>query len=493
MLRELLKLPRETEWIEFKLNQAEPQEIGEYLSALANAAALAGKPMAYMAWGVDNESHDVLGTQFRPAATKVGNEELENWLLRLLTPKIQFQFHELLVDGHRAVLLEIDRATHQPVQFQGHEYMRIGTYKKRLKDFPEKERALWRLFDSAPFEHGIAADRASDDDVLGLLDYPTYCDLLRLPLPSDKQQVLSVLAGDELIKRSDGGGWSITNVGAMLFAKRLNDFQGLRRKAVRVIEYDGIARLKAKGERVGTKGYASGFGALMTFVNSVVPSNEVVGQALRKTVPMYPPSAVRELVANALIHQDFFVTGAGPTVEIFANRMEVTNPGKPLIAIDRFLDSPPRSRNEALASLARRMGMCEERGSGVDKVVFDTEFFQLPAPLFEVADDSTRAVLFAHIPLARMGKDDRVRACYLHACLKYVNREYLTNTSLRQRFGIEPHNSAAASRLIREAVIAGMIAPVDEEASKRLMKYAPWWAASGPTNRAERHGELKSV
>lgn len=127
-----------------------------------------------------------------------------------------------------------------------------------------------------------------------------------------------------------------------------------------------------------------------------VPSNEVIEKALRKTVPMYPELAVRELVVNALIHQDFFVTGASPMVEIFADRIEITNPGQPLVATDRFLDTPPRSRNEGLASLMRRMGVCEERGSGVDKVVFQTEVFQLPAPLFEVTGESTRAVLFAH-------------------------------------------------------------------------------------------------
>jgi predicted HTH transcriptional regulator len=164
-------------------------------------------------------------------------------------------------------------------------------------------------------------------------------------------------------------------------------------------------------------------------------------------------------------------------VEIFADRMEITNPGEPLIAADRFLDTPPKSRNESLASLMRRMGICEERGSGVDKVVFQTELFQLPAPLFEVTGESTRAVLFAHRPLTKMDKEDRVRACYLHACLKYVNREHLTNTTVRERFGIEPQNIATASRLIREAVEAGAIAPVDPDSAKSHRRYVPFWAA----------------
>jgi predicted HTH transcriptional regulator len=219
-------------------------------------------------------------------------------------------------------------------------------------------------------------------------------------------------------------------------------------------------------------------------VNGLIPSNEIIEEALRKTVPMYPTVAVRELVANALIHQDFFIRGAGPTVEIFADRLEVTNPGAPLVGADRFLDLPPQSRNESIASLMRRMGICEERGSGIDKVVAETENFQLPAPLFEVRGDATRAVLFAHRPLDKMDRDDRIRACYLHACLKYVNNDQLTNSSVRARFRIEEKNSATASRIIKEAVEAGVIVAVDPGAGRKFMRYVPRWASHGPAGTA---------
>ncbi len=207
-----------------------------------------------------------------------------------------------------------------------------------------------------------------------------------------------------------------------------------------------------------------------------MPTNEVIGAALRKTVPMYPELAVRELVANALIHQDLSITGAGPTVEIFDNRLEITNPGKPLMSPDRFLDTPPRSRNEQLAGLMRRFGICEERGSGVDKVVSQTEFYQLPAPLFAISGDNTSAILQAHRPLTQMDKDDRIRACYLHACLKYVSQEAMTNATIRERFGIEKQNMSTASRFIREAVDSGLVLPYDEKAAPKLMRYIPFWA-----------------
>lgn len=477
LLRELTKLPHETEWVEFKVNNDAPDDIGEYVSALANSAALSGKAHAYLVWGVSDEDHSVVGTAFMPRSTKVGNEELESWLLRLLEPKIHFVFREVMLDTRRVVLLEIDCAFRHPVKFKGHEYVRVGSYKKNLKDFPEKEREIWRVFDSTPFERLIAMERVSDDEVLTLLDFEAYFALLELPIPASGARILEALNSDGLVCANDAGSWGITNLGALLFARRIDRFAALERKAMRVIEYIGLSRVEAVREQLGSRGYASGFSGLIDFINGMLPSNEVVGHALRRTVPMYPVLAVRELVANALIHQDFFVSGAGPMVEVFADRIEITNPGTPLVDTNRFVDSPPRSRNELLASLMRRIGTCEERGSGWDKVASQAELYQLPAPLVEVLQENTRVVLFSPRPLARMDKADRIRAVYLHACLRHVSRQSVTNASIRERFGIEKQNSASASRLIKEAVDAAMIVPFDPDAGNKAMRYVPFWAA----------------
>jgi len=209
----------------------------------------------------------------------------------------------------------------------------------------------------------------------------------------------------------------------------------------------------------------------------MLPGNEVIGEALRKIVPMYPELAIRELMVNAIIHQDFTMTGTGPMVEVFDGRLEITNPGEPLMDTRRFLDTVPQSRNEALASLLRRAGICEERGSGIDKVVSETEVYQLPAPLFEVAGRHTRATLFAHKPFAEMDRADRIRACYLHACLQYVQRKQMTNSSLRQRFGIEEKNRAQVSRVISDTIDAELVRPHDPESeSRRHASYVPYWA-----------------
>jgi len=477
LLHELTQLPKETEWVEFKLNNDHLEEIGEYISALANASALHGKANAYVVWGVHDATHELVGTTFRPSQARKGNEEVENWLLRLLEPKIHFRFIEFEVDDKNIAMLEIPRAAHHPVQFKGVEYIRVGSYKKKLKDFREKERALWRVFDETPFEQQVAAERISGSDVLQQIDYPAYFKLLDSPLPETRDAILARLADDHMIERRQDGQWKILNLGAILFAAELSDFRHLARKALRVIEYVGEGRVNTKREYEGHMGYASGFEGLIGFLKGVLPENEVIGEALRKNVPMYPELAIRELVANVIIHQDFTVTGTGPMVEVFDGRLEITNPGEPLMDTKRFLDTPPQSRNEALASFLRRIGICEERGSGVDKVVFQTELYQLPAPLFEVVGGHTRAVLFAYKAFGEMNKEDRIRACYLHACLQHVRRKNMTNTTLRERFGIEEKNRAQISRVISETTDAGLVRAYNPESeSRRHASYVPYWA-----------------
>ena len=215
---------------------------------------------------------------------------------------------------------------------------------------------------------------------------------------------------------------------------------------------------------------------MIEYIMAQTPANEHVGDVIRAETSMYPQAAVREVVANALIHQDFGVTGGGPMADIFPDRIEVTNPGEPLIEIERLMDAPPRSRNQALAMLMRNVGICEERGRGIDTVVDLIEAWQLPAPSFEAVEGSTRVTLFAHRPLTRMSKAESVRACYWHAVLKWVgSHDYVTNASVRKRFGITKDNHATASRLLRDAVAENRIRVANPLDGKKAWKYLPWW------------------
>jgi predicted HTH transcriptional regulator len=476
-LTELLALPNEAEWVEFKKDNTNPQEIGEYLSALSNAAALHRQPFGYIAWGIEDDTHAVIGTTFKPHKTKgKGNEDLEPWLARSLSPRVDFSIHEFELDGKPVVLFRVQAANTAPVAFSGIEYIRVGSHKKPLRDYSEKERSLWAGFASTAFESGVASSGVSAADVVARLDYEAYFRLMQVRLPDTQAKIIDRLADDGIV-RKQGDVFDITNLGAILFARDLTQFGRLGRKSLRVIKYKGTGRTQTEREwkdPPAVAGYAAGFEAAVAFINSQLPENEHITEALRKQGRAYPDIAIRELVANTLIHQDLTVTGSGPMVEIFDDRIEFTNPGEPLVDPQRFIDMPPRSRNEALAGMMRRLNICEERGSGIDKVILAIEMFQLPPPDFRVPQGSTRVLLLAPQTFAAMDRAERVRACYQHCVLCWVENKVMTNASLRQRFGIADENYSMASRVIRDTLDEGLIKK--ENADDSAKKYVPFWA-----------------
>jgi predicted HTH transcriptional regulator len=302
--------------------------------------------------------------------------------------------------------------------------------------------------------------------------------LTQAPLPENRSQIVEALRQAEMVSYDVETEWSITNLGALLLAKDLREFPALSRKAPRVVRYDGRGRASTIRRQDGQRGYAAGFDGLIDYLMALLPQREIIEGALRTTVG-YPVLAVRELVANALIHQDLSITGMGTMVEVFDDRIEITNPGKPLIPVDRFIDLPPRSRNEKLSGAMRRLRICEEQGSGWDKVTAAIELHQLPPPLVETQENATRVVVFGPRPLARMEKADRIRAVYQHACLRYVMHENMTNTTVRQRFGLDDKARPTASRLIREAVNARAVVAYDPTVGNKSLRYVPWWASPG--------------
>lgn len=476
-VRSLLANHDECEWLEFKSSQQDPEEIGEYISAIANSAALVGRETGYVIWGIEDGTREIVGTTFRPDKKKVNGQELESWLLHHLHPRLDFKWREVSFESRAVVLLEIPGAVHTPIRFRDHEFVRVGSYKKRLKEYPEKERTLWMRCSPQPFEVQPAMSGATASLVLELLDHEKFIVMSGSPEPSSACAAVSQFESEGLVRRESTDTYSITNLGALLFARSLARFSGLGRKILRVVEYQGGNRVKRLREKAFESGYAVAFEEAIRHLNSRIPKNEVLGEAIRREVPMYPALAIRELVANAVIHQDLLVSGVSPLVEIFSDRIEITNPGEPLIHPLRFLDAPPRSRNERIASLMRRLGICEEVGSGIDKVAFELELYQLPAPDFQTLPSHTRATLFAHKELSEMDRDDKVRACYLHAALECVSHRQMTNASLRKRLGIPDDRYPMASKIISETVEAGLIRPHDPgNRSRKHAKYLPFWA-----------------
>ncbi len=474
---------RESEWIEFKHNNEDPNMIGEYISALANSATLHNIAKAYLVYGIEDETFKMIGTEFKPKIKKVGNEELENWLHRLFEPSVEFVIYEIECDDLIFSIFEIDCANHRPISFSGAEYIRVGSYKKKLKDHAEKERKLWSKFSSFCFEEDIAKKNLSSKETIELLNYKSFFSLMKISYDeniNNEEYIINKLHEYQLIKIDKQtlqiSNISITNMGAILFANNLSNFPSLDRKKVRIIKYKGNGKFNTEFEQEEQKGYAIGFQSLIKFIMDKLPRNEIIKDAIREDLALYPEIAMRELIANALIHQDFSVRGTNPMIEIFDNRIEIINSGKPLIDILRLIDYQPKSRNEKLASLMRKMGICEERGSGIDKVIMNIELFQLPAPKFIAEDDFFKVIIFAPLKFEDMDKDDRIRATYQHCSLKFLNQEYMTNSTLRKRFGLQDKQHSKASKVISDTLERKLIKPADpENKSTKHIKYIPFY------------------
>ena len=471
----LTSLTTENEWLEFKHNNFSSEEIGKRISALANGACLKKQRFGYLIFGVEDTNHTIVGTNFKPNTDKIGGEDIEHWLIKMLSPKIDFRIYEYTINEKPLVLFEIPAALDYPVRFQHKAYIRIGSYTKELTEYPEKERQIWNKASENVFETEIAKSNLSSDEIVKMLDIQKYFDLINIPYPSTREGIFDRFIRENFISIEQNN-YSITNLGAILLAKNLRDFERLNRKAIRILTYNGKNRVNILKDHIEPKGYANGFEDAIEFISSQLPSNEEIGKALRKPISRFPELAIRELVANAIIHQDFTETGTGVLIELFQDRVEITNPGKPLITTLRFIDEY-KTRNEKLADCMRRLGICEELGSGIDKVIIETETFQLPAPEFLEMERHTKATLFSYMEFKDMSKNDKIRCCYQHCCLKYVSNEKMTNKSLRERFKIDPRNSAMVSRIIEQAIFNGLIKSDDNEnTSKKYSKYIPIWS-----------------
>lgn len=480
LVNNLRKYESETNWFEFKCNNYDPDMIGQDISALANGAAYAEKTCAYMIWGVDDKTHDIVGTEYDQYTLKVGNQEIESWLRNLISKNAEFEFHKIEIkdkDGENktVVVLIIYKATNQTVTFKKVDYIRVGSYTKKLNDYPQIQAQLWDKIRNSSFEEQFAMQNLSLQDALQYLDYSAYFDIREIPIPTNIQSIAHYMEEESIIVREDNGQYAITNLGAILFAKKLSSFSRLERKAVRVVQYQDKSRLNMLKEDVGNKGYALGFDGLLKYIEALLPTQEIIEGAKRETISPYPLIALREAIANALIHQDFSITGTGVVIEIFSNRIEITNSGIPLVDIYRIIDNPPKSRNEKLASLMRRLKMCEELGTGWDKIIISCELQQLPTPHIDIYEENTKVTLFSKVDFFDLSTNDKLWACYMHSCIKYIQGEFLTNSTLRERFGLEEKSSASISRLIKEACEKNYIKKL-EETAPRHSKYIPIWA-----------------
>ena len=467
-----LELP----WCEFKQNFHSTEELGANISALANMARIHWRSDAYIIFGINPGDHSPVGTTFNPRLQKgKWNEDLIPYLQRQLSWFFWFNFFEVndYKDSLRMVVCIIQPATISPVTYENVSYIRIESYTKPVKQSKTLEAQLWETLLHSNFDTDIAMSRVTEVDIFELIDWKWYCEAMKYD-PISEDNAKEKLVQENLIIPRDGL-FDITNACAFLFARDLANF-GLKSKSPRVITYRWNNKLHTINDQKWSKWFAIAFPGLINYVISQIPKIENI-EIIRKSETNYPKVTLREFIANAIIHQDFHTKWSEVLIEIYDDRIEISNPGTPLIEVDRFLDHPPKSRNEIIADFMRRAGHCEKRWSWVDRALAALQVEKLPNPKIEKSDDFTRVTLYRYKSISKLTNDEKAQAIYWHCVLTYIlENEAMTNDSVCDRFNIEKQNSAIASRLIKWAVDLWKIKPFDPNSKTRKhRKYIPFW------------------
>jgi ATP-dependent DNA helicase RecG len=375
----LCREPNETEWLEFKKNRYEPQVIGEYLSALSNSSCLAGKPRAYLLFGVEDDTHAVVGTDFDPYATKgKGNQDLLLWLSLGLHPNIGFEPRVVDHPQGRVVLFEINPAWGRPVQFYGKAYIRVGSSKTELSKHPDKEHAIWTrrtdwsaqvceratLADLDPAAIGKAREQfkikhpAQSSEVDGW-DDETFLNKARLTIHGGVTNSALLLLG--------------SSESATLLSPAVAKISWILKDAQnRELDYEHFGPpFILQVDRVLQR--------IRNLTLRMLPS----GTLFPQEISQYDPWVVREALHNCIAHQDYGLRGRINVVDT-PNAILLTNVGSFLPGdVEKVIrqDAPLEIyRNPFLAEAMVNLNMIDTQGGGI-KRMFQTQikrFFPLP-------------------------------------------------------------------------------------------------------------------
>ncbi len=449
------------------------KRLTEHLSAFSNHPG-----GGFLVYGID------------PSGTPIGIDEdaiqktttqLTNLGRNAVEPPLALDHGVDAYESVRLLVIFIPESPVKPVHLRGkgldEAFIRSGGTTRKAS---RQEIGTLMLHSRTPrWEELRASLLLTDAELIARLDAEPILKISERPIPTTEDQMIEWLAGEKFIVREPSGGGYVTNLGAIAAARKFSDFEDLSRKAIRVVVYDGLNKAKTKHEREGKIGYAVGFPGILAYIMSLLPQSEVIESALRRKRTVYPEIALRELLANALIHQDFSISGAGPLVEIFDDRIEMSNPGGllPSKQLDRLIGTQPESRNEQLAKGFRRYKICEERGSGLFKAGIEVELYGLPPMEFSAGSNYFKVTLYSPRTFAQMSARERLEACRQHTILKYLSDSWMTNTSLRERLKMPERQRSMVSVLIQEALDNKFIRQVDPaNKSRKFAKYVPYYA-----------------
>ena len=352
-VRELCSYEYEQEWFEFKENWFQPETLGEYVSALSNAAAFHGKPCAFLVWGVTNDTHKIVGTDFNQYRD-YHSEPYQTYLARHLSPSVNFSFEESKIDGKRVVVLVIPAASEVPTSFKEKRFIRIGSSKVNLRSYPKREIQLFKILsgrvemiESLPSKYtdltfsklfgyygskGILLKKGTFVQNLGLKNRDGEFNLLAQLLSDNSHFPIRVSIFNGETKASP------------LFSVREFGYNSLLYSLDDLLRYGDVLNLIQADER-----------------------DRVVE---RKDVPLFDNLAFREAMINAVLHNRW-AGGHEPMVSVFSNRIEILSRGSipPAQTMEGFFHGVSVPVNERLSEIFLQLHISEKSGRGVPKIL----------------------------------------------------------------------------------------------------------------------------
>lgn len=336
----------ETEWLEFKSNYLSCENIAKDISALSNGAALLGRPFAYLIFGVEDGTHEVIGTTYNYQKAKKGNEDLEPWLNRIIEPNINFKFYEFdYSDFKKVLLIEIPAAYKMPTRSSGETYIRIGSSTKNIKGYLEREHELWKTFNDFHYEELPSKIQNLNfsylrNKLVGIKKEFNQSALhkLRLLTNEEKFNNLALLVSDE-------------NPYIVKFAYYKNSKMDFRVKK----EFSG-----------------SWLKILDDFLEQVKLYNDVSARLLpgefqRTEIQSYPDPSLREMIINAFMHLDVDAP-SNIKIEFFPDKVNIGSPGSLYrTTLEAILNGRQSFRNPNLVYLFSQLGYIENYATGFEK------------------------------------------------------------------------------------------------------------------------------
>ncbi len=460
----------ELDWKEALSSNGE--KMSKHLSAFAN---LSGG--GFLVYGIDDHGK-VVGVNGKNEIKEI-TAFLCNVARHNLKPEINIEFIKFKHSGRSLLAAYIHESTQKPVSLnKGLElsYIRAGGETRQMNENEIRAAMLssrMLRYEELPAILPINAQSKWMD----LFDFSEFVKRTS-PIPiSNKEALNEHLFNHKLLLKTKGK-YLPTNLCIMICAEDFSALPGYEKFAIRITEYDGSSKIFSKRDIFFNQGYSLILDDVVSKISELLPHRESIKKATRINEPLVPEIAIRELVANALIHRDYTQNSGFVTIDIFSDRIEINNPGSllPKISSDRLIDHPSETRNEVLADIMRKMHLAEEKGSGYDKAVGFIELNTLPAIKWRLGKDYFCVILYLPKKFSDMEKEERIEAVFQHSCLNLVSNKRTTNKSILKRFGFGEHEKTKTSRLIQDSLKSGRIKCANSKDLRRDWHYLPYFA-----------------